>query len=109
MTTGTSWVPPERVVRALGYLLERGLPLETSLILMVRAYIITVQEKYMIQAKVICIDAERQKRRLRSPDPKPPGGGGGLESPEARARRQIEQRIKDNELVRKLYKLDQDK
>lgn len=63
----------------------------------------------MIQAKVICIDAERQKRRLRSPDPKPPGGGGGLESPEARARRQIEQRIKDNELVRKLYKLDQDK
>lgn len=108
MTLRANWVPPENVVRALGYLMERGLPLETCLLLMVRANLISLQEKYMIQADVICIDAERRRRR--KSDPRPPGGGGGgLESPEERMRRQVEQRIRDNELVRKLYNLDRDR
>lgn len=62
----------------------------------------------MLQAKIVCLDTERQRRRGGKPVPPGGGGGGGLESPEERARRQAEQRIRDNELVRKLYQLDRD-
>lgn len=103
----STWIPPNNVVKALGYLLERGLPLETCLLLLTRANIISLQEKLMLQAKIVCLDTERQRRRGGKPVP-PGGGGGGLESPEERARRQAERRIRDNELVRKLYQLDRD-
>lgn len=103
----STWVPSDSVVKAIGYLLIRGLPLATCLKLMKQTGLITLQEMLMIEAKVICLSTERFKRRQNKPEPPPNGGGGGgLESPEERARRQVEQRIKDNVLVKKLYGID---